>query len=178
MSIEMRILGVVLAALALAGPASAAAPRLAVWDLQSDLAHASRNDFGDVAVKPRAAVAGKGTLVRCGAWCRFGSGWLAFGTAPRLATPDLHGVRVVYEKRLGWTVRAALSRPAAARWAHFARLTAERSRRRGVPDVLVVAARGVVVAAPLSSTVHARDGVLVLTGFSRSSAKALAAAAR
>jgi hypothetical protein len=174
----MRILGVVLAALALAGPAAAATPRLAVWDLQSDLAHASRNDFGDVAVKPRAALAGAGTLVRCGTWCRFGSGWLAFGAPPRLATPDLCGLRVVYEKRLGWTVQATLSPAAAARWSRFSRLLAQRSRRRGVPDVLVVAARGVVVASPLGSAVHAADGALVLTGFSRASAKALAAAAR
>src|SRR5580765_439732 len=77
----MRILGVLVVMLALAGPASAATPRFGIFDLQSDLANASKNDFGDVKVASRelslAAKAPDATLVRCARDCRFGPGWLA-----------------------------------------------------------------------------------------------------
>lgn len=174
MSTVKTVLVVALSALALAGPAGASTPRLAVWDLQTGLAQASRDAFGDVAVKPHAKVAGKGTLVRCGAWCRFSPGWLAFRAKPLLGAADLRAAKVVRSKRLGWTVQSTLTRPALARWTRFAAVAAERSKRRGVPDVLVVAARGVIAAAPYSSLVHARRGQLVLTGFvSRAAANAV-----
>ena len=160
-------------ALALAGPAAASTPRFGVWDLQVDLAKASRNEFGDVSVRPRAAVAGSGTLVQCSTLCRFGSGWLAFRGKPRLAAGGVRSARAAYSKRLGWTVRATLTRPGLSRWSRFAQLAAERSHRRGVPDVLVVAAGGVVAAAPYSDAVHASGGELVLTGFNRASASAV-----
>lgn len=180
MSTEMRILGAILAALVLAGPAGAAAPspRFALWDLQTDLAHASRNPFGDVAVKPRAALAGTGTLVRCGSSCRFGAGWLAFHARPRLDAGDVRAARVVYGRRSGWTVHVTLRPHATRSWTAFARDVTTRARRRGVPDVLVVSAGGVVAATPLGSTVTTHDREVVLTGFSRSSAKALAAVLR
>ena len=174
----MRLLAVALGALALAGPAAASsAPTFALWDLQSDLAPVSRNEFGDVATRARAALAGEGALVRCAAWCRFSPGWLAFRAKPRLTAGDAAAAKVVYSKRLGWTVQASLNRPALARWSHFAHLTAERSRRRGVPDVLVVVARGTVAATPYSSAVHVSGGRLVLSGFvSKAAANAVVSA--
>jgi hypothetical protein len=176
----MRLLAVLLGALALACPAAASStPRFAVWDLQSDLATVSRNTFGDVAAKPRAAVDGRGTLVRCGTWCRFSPGWLAFRAKPQLDGGDVTAVKVAHSKRLGWEVQATLTRPALERWSHLAQLAAERSRRRGVPDVLLVAARGVVVASPYSSDVRTSHGRLVLSGFTgRAAANAVVRALR
>jgi hypothetical protein len=173
-----RVLSVLLATLALAGPAAASTPRFGLWDLQVDLAHASRNAYGDVAAKPRAALSGKGTLVRCGTWCRLGPGWLAFHAKPRLAAADVRAAQVVYSKRLGWTVRATLTRAGLVGWTAFEREAALRARQRGVPDVLVVAAGSDVAATPLVSAVAASHGELVVTGFSRASAKAFAAAIR
>ena len=172
MSTVTRVLSVLLAALVLAVPAAASTPRFGLWDLQVDLAHASRNAYGDVSAKPRAVLAGKGTLVRCATWCRLGSGWLAFRAKPRLGAGDVRAARVVYSKRLGWTVRATLTRAGLVRWSAFAREAAVRSRERGVPDVLVVAAGSSVAATPLVSAVTASRGELVLTGFSRASARA------
>src|ERR671923_21921 len=105
----MRCLAAAVVALLLtAAPAAAAAPRFALWDLQSDLANASRNEYGDVAVKQAAALQGKGTLVRCGTWCRFGSGWLAFSKPARLSTADVSSASVRYTKHQGWTVQLSL----------------------------------------------------------------------
>jgi hypothetical protein len=101
--------------------AVAAVPRFALWDLQSDLANASRNEYGDVAVKPLAAVRGHGTVVRCATSCRFGSGWLAFAKPSRLRAGDVGSASVRYTRRLGWTVRVALRPAAQARWTAFAR---------------------------------------------------------
>jgi hypothetical protein len=172
----MKRLCVVLLVLAFAAPAaaSAATPRFALYDLQADLAHASRNVYGDVQVKPRAALGGKGTLVRCGSWCRFGSGWLAFKTAPRLAPGDVSAPAVRYSAHKGWTVRLTLSRAAAAKWTRLARNLKSGAELAGVPSVLVVVAGGQVAASPYSTQVSASGGVLTLTGFSRASAKALA----
>jgi hypothetical protein len=165
-----------LAALALPAAASAATPRFAVYVLQTDLSHASRNTYGDVQVKPRAAVAGKGTVVECADWCRFGAGWLAFKpAAARLGSPDVSTAAVRYTKHKGWTVRLTLTRPAASKWTRLGRQLRTGEKLRGVPDVLVVVAGGQVAASPYASQVSAAGGVLTLTGFSRASAKALAA---
>jgi hypothetical protein len=172
----MRLLAITLAALALAGPAAAATPRFAVYDLQHDLAAASKNDFGDVAVKPRAQLAGKGTLVRCGTWCRFGAGWLAFRSRTVLAPGDASSAKTRWSKKAGWTVHVTLSAAGRRSWTAYGRAAKSADRKNGVPDVLVVVAGGQVAAAPLTTQVHATSGVLVLTGFSRASAKALAAA--
>ena len=174
----MRLLTVLLCALALAGPAAAAAPSFGVFDLQTDLAAASRNTYGDVAVKPRAAVAGHGVLAHCGSSCRFGSGWLAFSVPPALTRADVTAARVQFSKRAGWTVALSLRPAAQARWAAFARRVAFAGRHRGVPDVLVVVARGEVAAAPLASEVVTTHGRVTLSGFSRASARALASALR
>jgi hypothetical protein len=172
----MRLLVVTLSALALAGPAVAATPSFGVFDLQSDLAAASHNAYGDVAAKPRAAVAGHGTLAHCGSWCRFGNGWLAFAVKPALSHADVSSARAHYSKRAGWTVVVSLHAAARARWAAFARRVAFAAKHRGVPDVLVVVARGEIAAAPLSTEVVAAHGGVTLSGFSRASAKALVSA--
>jgi hypothetical protein len=169
----VRLVAATLAALSLAGPAAAAAPRFAVYDLQHDLAHASRNAFGDVAARPSGALAGHGTLVRCGGWCRFGDGWLAFAGRPRLGAVDVASVRAGFSRRLGWSVRVRLSPAGRREWTGFAAAARVAARRHGVPDVLVVVAGGQVAAAPLSSQVFAADGVLTLTGFSGAAARAL-----
>ena len=172
----MRILAVSLAALALAGPAAASTPPFGVFDLQSDLAAASHNAYGDVAAKPRAAVTGRGTVVHCGAWCRFGKGWLAFAVKPALAGGDVSSARVRYSKQMGWTVIVSLHPAAQARWAAFAKRVAFAGRHRGVPDVLIVVTRGENAAAPLSTEVTAAHGDVTLAGFSRASARALVSA--
>jgi hypothetical protein len=172
----MRLLVVTLTALALAGPAAAATPSFGVFDLQSDLAAASHNMYGDVAVKPRAAVAGHGMLAHCGSWCRFGQGWLAFAVKPALSHRDVSSAKLRYTKHLGWTVILSLHPAAQSRWAAFARRIAFTAKHRGVPDVLVVVARGEIAAAPLSTEVAAAHGGLTLSGFSRASARALVAA--
>ena len=172
----MRLLTVLVCALALAAPAAAATPPFGVFDLQTDLAAASRNAYGDVAAKPRAAVAGHGLVVHCGSDCRFGRGWLAFAVRPALTGADVTAARVRFSKRTGWTVALSLRPAAQARWAAFARRVAFAGRHRGVPDVLVVVARGEVVAAPLSTEVAASPGGVTLSGFSRASARALASA--
>ena len=175
MTTVMRRLCVVLLVFAVAAPAaaSAATPRFALYDLQSDLSHASRNVYGDIQVKPRAALAGKGTLVRCATWCRFGSGWLAFKAQARLASADVSSPVVRYTRHKGWTVRLTLNRSAAGRWTRLARNLRTDTKLAGVPAVLVVVAGGQVAAAPYSTQVSATGGVLTLTGFSRASAKAL-----
>lgn len=174
----MRLFAISLAALALAGPAAASTPSFGVFDLQSDLAAASHNAYGDVAVKPRAALAGHGTLAHCGSWCRFGKGWLAFAVEPAVGRSGVSRAQVRYSKRLGWAVVVSLHPAAQSRWAAFARRVALAGKQRGVPDVLVVVARGQIAAAPLSTGVYAAHGQLTLTGFSRASARALASALR
>jgi hypothetical protein len=172
----MRLVCVLAAALALAAPAAGATPRFALFDLKSDLAHASRNAFGDVAVRPRAALAGRGTLVECGTWCRLGAGWLAFARRPHLAGGDVSAARVRYSPRRGWTVRLTLRPGARGRWAAFVRGLGESAKLAGVPDVLVVVADGRVAATPLASEVSTARGVVTIAGFSRGSANALLAA--
>jgi hypothetical protein len=172
----MRLLAISLAALALAGPAAASSPSFGVFDLQSDLAPVSHNSFGDVAAKPLAAVQGHGFLAHCGSSCRFGNGWLAFGVKPTLSRGDVTAARAQFSKRTGWTVAVSLRPAAQARWAAFARRVAFAGRHRGVPDVLIVVARGEIAATPLSTEVTAAHGGVTLSGFSRASARALAAA--
>jgi hypothetical protein len=172
----MRVLAALACALVLAGPAAAGAPSFGVFDLQSDLATASHNAYGDVAAKPRAAAAGHGTLAHCGSWCRFGNGWLAFAVKPALSHGDVSSAHVSYSKRAGWRVVVSLHPAAQARWAAFARRLAFTAKHRGLPDVLVVVARGEIAAAPLATEVTAAHGGVTLSGFSRASAKALVSA--
>src|SRR3954469_25841682 len=97
----MRAFAVLLAVLAFAAPAAAAGPRFALFDLQTDLAQASRNSYGDVEVGPRSALAGHGTLVQCAAWCRFGDGWLAFRADPHLQAADVSAATAALSTRRG-----------------------------------------------------------------------------
>jgi hypothetical protein len=173
----MRRLVLLLCVGALAAPvaAGAATPKLALWDLQSDLAGVSRNVYGDVTVKPLRAVAGHGTEVRCAAWCRFGHGWLVFAKPPHLSAGDVATARFAYSSRRGWFVSLTLRPAALARWRAFVARVAKSARQRGVPDVLVVAVAGQIAAAPLATEVTSVRGVVTIAGFSRASAKALAA---
>jgi hypothetical protein len=164
---DMRVLASTLAALALSPP-------FAVWDLQGDLAKVSHNGYGDVAVKPLSAVTGHGSLVRCGAWCRFGDGWLAFTARPALRPADVSRARIHFDKKNGWTVELRLTHRAWSRWQTFASRLAASGKRRGVPDVLVVTAAGEVAASPIASQVYASKGSVTVTGFTRASAAAVA----
>ena len=157
------LLVVTLSALALAGPAAAATPRFGVFDLQSDLAAASTTTYGDVAVKPRAAVAGHGVLAHCGSWCRFGSGWLAFGVKPALTRADVTAARarVLEADRLDGRALAApgARRPAGPRspagWPSPRSTAACRTCSSWSP-------RGEIAAAPLSTEVIAAHGGVTL----------------
>ena len=163
----MRLLASSLAALALSPP-------FAVWDLQADLAKVSHNAFGDVAVKPHAAVAGHGALVRCAAWCRFGDGWLAFSARPALARADVSRATPRLDRKNGWTVELRLTGPGWARWRSFAHRVELNGKKRGVPDVLIITASGQVAGTPMASEVFAAKGSVTLTGFTRASARAVA----
>jgi hypothetical protein len=116
--------------------------------------------------------------VRCGTWCRFGDGWLAFAARPALRPSDVSRATTRFDKKNGWTVELRLTRRAWSRWQTFAsRLTAS-GKRRGVPDVLVVAAAGQVAASPIASQVFASKGSVTVTGFTRASAAAVAKSLR
>jgi hypothetical protein len=169
----MRLFAVLLLVLAFAAPAAAAGPRFALFDLQTDLAKASRNAFGDVETGNRDSLAGHGTLARCAAWCRFGDGWLAFNRKPQLGHADVTDASVAFSKRRGWIVELSLRPAARARWSAFAQRAAAVEKQRGVPDVLVVVAAGQIAATPYTSQITSRNGRLTLTGFSRASANAL-----
>jgi len=163
----MRALAAVVAALAVAAPASAAAPRFALLDLH-DLTRASKNEYGDVhptKARPRAAL-----VVRCAAGCRFGSGWLGFA---KVVGPSAGDVRRASAGpgRIGWSVRVTLSARGRSRWQAFTRLAARRAKQAGVPDVLAVAVGGRILAAPLSNEIRLAGSVLDLPGFSRADAR-------
>lgn len=158
--------------------AAASAPVFGLWSLQGDLASASKNTYGDVAVHPRAQVAGRGAVVRCGAWCRLGPGWLAFAAPSRLSRTDVATATAARTKRDGWLVRLELTNRGRSRWDAFGRELRRSARVRGVPDVLAVVVGGQVAALPLASRVAARSGVVTLTGFSKAGALKLASLLR
>ena len=163
----MRSLAIFLAALALAAPASAAAPRFGLFDLH-DLSRASRNEFGDV--KPTRRVPNAAFAVECGTGCRLGSGWLGFD---RLVGPTAGEIRAASAGpgRIGWSVRLDLTARGQARWLAYARVAATRARRAGVPDVLAVVVSGRILAAPLADTLRLAHGRLDVPGFSPANAR-------
>lgn len=171
----MRILGVLVVMLALAGPASAATPRFGIFDLQSDLANASKNDFGDVKVASRqlslAAKAPDATLVRCARDCRFGPGWLAFAKGPSLRARDLVSAKAHRIRGTNWGVTVKLTSLGESRWKAFGRTAARSAELRGVPDALVVVVDGAILSQPLVSDLRRTARTLELTGFSRSGAQ-------
>src|SRR5258705_12506092 len=141
----------VLGALVLAGGAFAGTPRFALFDVHTDLAHASHNVFGDVKIwKRQTALArrAKGaTLVRCGGDCTFGAGWLAFSDGPTLSAGDVKSAKA-YRTKVGWSVVAVLTPRGLSHWQAFSRRAALSSKTRGVPDALAVVLEGSVVPHP------------------------------
>src|ERR1700687_6235673 len=96
----MRLIALLSLALVFAAPASAAAPRFGLFDLNA-LARASHNIYGDVKVSQR-MTALRGTVVHCGTGCRFGSGWLAFAQGPGLAAGDGQAASPAGRAGAGW----------------------------------------------------------------------------
>jgi hypothetical protein len=163
----MRIAALLLLALAFAAPAAAAAPRFGIFDLR-DLARDSHNVYGDVKVA-KSPAALHGFVVRCGAGCRFGSGWLSFAKAPSLDAADVAAATAV-AGRFGWSVDLTLTRAGKARWSAFGKAATVRERRNGVPDVLAVVVDGSILALPYTSDTRYKRGTLRLTGFERAGA--------
>ena len=160
-------------ALLLAGSASAATPRLALFDVHRDLATASHNAFGDVKIwKRRSALArhaGGATLVRCGTDCTFGTGWLAFAGPPALSASEVVGAKA-HRVRLGWGVVLTLTAQGRAGMARFQRLASLSGKTRGVPDALVLVLEGTIVAQPLASQLGYGRATVEIPGFSRANA--------
>jgi len=163
----MRSVAILVTALALAAPASAAAPRFGLFDLH-DLSKASRNEFGDV--KPTRRVPNAAFAVECGAGCRLGSGWLGF---TKLVGPIAADIRSVSAGpgRIGWNVRLGLTARGQSRWRAYAQAAAARARSAGVPDVLAVVVGGRILAAPLANTLRLAKGRLDVPGFTPANAR-------
>lgn len=164
---------VLLGALVLAGGASAATPRFALFDVHTDLAHASHNVFGDVKIWKRQAAlasqAGGATLVHCGAACTFGSGWLAFSAGPALSAGAVTAAKTRRTK-VGWSVVLTLTPRGRSSWATFSRRASLSSATRGVPDALVLVLNGDIVAQPLASQVLKLPTTVEVPGLSRANA--------
>ena len=163
----MRTAAFLFAALALAAPASAAAPRFGLFDLH-DLAKVSRNEFGDV--KPTRRVPAAPFAVECGGGCRLGPGWLGF---TQLVGPTAADIRSVSAGpgRIGWSVRLVLTPRGQSRWRAYARVATARAKRKGVPDVVAVVIGGRILAAPLADTIRLAHGRLEVPGFIPANAK-------
>jgi hypothetical protein len=168
-----RLLSVAfLGALVVAGSASAATPRFALFDVHHDLAHASHNVYGDVKIwKRRAALASRAhgaTLVHCGSACTFGAGWLAFSTAPGLSAGSVSAART-HRTKVGWSVVLTLTPHGRASWTAFERRASRSNATRGVPDALALVLDGRVVAQPLANQVSGGQ-TLAIPGLSRANA--------
>jgi hypothetical protein len=164
---HMRLVALLAVLLVFAAPAAAAGPRFGLFDL-SDLAPASHNMYGDVKVSQR-ATALRGTVVRCGDGCRFGSGWLAFAKGPSLTAGDVVSAKA-HSGRIGWSVDLGLSARGLSRWTAFSKLAAMRARSSGLPDIVAVVVDGEIVALPYANDVRHKNGTLELVGFSRAAA--------
>jgi hypothetical protein len=164
----MRLVALLAVLLVFAAPAAAAAPRFGLFDL-NDLARASHNSYGDVKVSQR-ATALRGTVVRCGTSCRFGSGWLAFAKAASLNAGDVVSAQA-HSGRIGWSVDLGLTSRGAAQWTAFSKVAAQRATSTGFPDVLVVVVNGEILAVPYANDVRYKNGTLELVGFSRAAAR-------
>ena len=171
----MRFLAAVMLALTLAGPAAAATPRFGLFDLQTDLAKASRNEFGDVRISTNrdrlASRARSSTLVRCAAGCRFGTGWLALERGPALNAADLVSARAHKIRGTNWGLTVRLTARGQARWLAFAKQASRNARLHGVPDLFLVVVDGAIVAQPYASDVSHKQGTLELMGFTRANAQ-------
>jgi hypothetical protein len=164
---QMRLFALLSLALVFAAPAAAAGPRFGLFDL-NDLARASQNSYGDIKVAQR-ATALRGTVVRCGASCRFGTGWLAFAKAPGLNAGDVVSAKA-HSGRIGWSVDLRLTARGLARWTAFSKIAAQGAKSSGFPDVLAVVVNGEILAVPYANDVRYKNGTLELVGFSRAAA--------
>jgi len=162
-----------LGALALAGGASAATPRFAVFDVHTDLAGPSHNVYGDVKVwKRQAALAkrvGGSTLVRCGGDCTFGPGWLAFSRKPALTAGDVAAAKA-HRSTFGWGLVLTLTSRGSSSWKRFSRRASRSGTTRGVPDPLVLVLNGTIVAQPLASQMRQGKTTVEIPGLSRANA--------
>jgi hypothetical protein len=162
-----------LGALVLAGGASAATPRFALFDVHTDLAGASHNTFGDVKIWKRpAALASRvhgATLVHCGNACTYGSGWLAFSGTPSLSAADIVSAKA-YRTKIGWSVVVILTPRGMTRWQAFDRKAARSGAARGVPDPLALVLDGDVVAQPLNDQLRHGKTSVEIPGLSRANA--------
>ncbi len=162
-----------LGALALAAGASAGVPRFALFDVHTGLAAASHNPFGDVKVwKQSSALAARAhgaTLVRCGAGCTYGAGWLAFVQAPALSAGDV-SVAKPRRTHVGWTLLLTLTPSGHARFARFDTKATLAGARRGISDALVLVVDGAIVAQPLQGQLKLAGTTLEVPGFTRANA--------
>jgi hypothetical protein len=169
----MRRIAILALALVFAAPAAAVVPRFGLFDL-NDLARASHNVYGDVKVSQR-ATALRGTVVHCGAGCRFGSGWLAFAQGPSLTAGDVVFAKA-HSGRIGWSVDLGLTTRGQARWTAFSKGATQRAKSKGYPDVLAVVVNGEILSVPYANDVRYKNGTLELVGFSRAAARRAAKA--
>jgi hypothetical protein len=182
MRLSRLLLVTCLGALVLAGGASAATPHFALFDVHTDLAHASHNAFGDVKIwKRQAALASRArgaTLVHCGGDCTFGPGWLAFSASPALSAGAVTAAKTRRTK-VGWSVVLTLTPHGSSGWESFSRRASLSSATRGVPDALVLVLNGDIVAQPLVSQVSKqpvskRSTTIEIPGLSRANARRVA----
>ncbi|HVA30348.1 MAG TPA: hypothetical protein VMU58_03685 [Gaiellaceae bacterium] len=161
------------AALALASGASAGLPRFAIFDVRTDLAAASHNEYGDVKVWKREAALAKrthgGLLVRCGGDCTFGAGWLAFVHGPALAAADVASAKATHS-RAGWNVVLTLTSKGHARLAGFTTKAKARAARRGIADPLALVLDGSIVAQPLQTQLQRGKTTVAIPGLTRATA--------
>ena len=173
----MRLLAISLLALGLAAPASAAAPRFGVYDLATDVAGASTNEYGDVSVAGDKESLGRrargATVVRCGQDCRLGRGWIAFAKPSVLRAGDVRAA-TAHASGYGWAVTVRLSAHGQGAWDRFDRAARGRQKRNGVPDVLAVVLDGTVDALPYAVDTRRSGNTLELSGFTRAGAHAAA----
>jgi hypothetical protein len=169
----MLLTAVVLGALAVAGGASAGTPSFALFDVHTDLAHASHNAFGDLKIWKREAALAKratgATIVHCGGSCTFGSGWLAFAAAPALSARDVSSAKA-HRTRVGWSIVLTLTPRGWSSWKVFSRRASLSGATRGVPDALVLVLGGEIVAQPLTDQVLHGKTTLAIPGLSRANA--------
>lgn len=163
-----------LGALVLAGGASAAAPRFALFDVHTDLAHASHNTFGDVKIWKRPAALAErakgATLVHCGDACTYGAGWLAFSGTPSLSSADIVSAKA-YRSKIGWSVVVILTPGGMTRWKAFDTRAARSGATRGVPDPLALVLDGDIVAQPLDDQLRHGKTSVEIPGLSRANAR-------
>jgi hypothetical protein len=160
-----------LVALSVAAGASAGTPRVALFDLRSDLAPASHNMYGDLRLwKRRPALERRtpgATLVECAGTCTFGKGWLAFRRGPALTGHDVASVRAYRVAGLVWAVSLRLTPAGTARWKAFSRLAARGAAERGIADALVLAVDGSIAGQPLADHLRYARSTLKISGLTR-----------